>query len=400
MPLFHYRALTSAGELVAGEVDAPSHAEVIRRIEYLGHLPIDARLLTEGRLGRSFGGKAPRSRDITVFLRQLALLVEAGLTLEAALQTLSDDANRMVARFSSDLRATISAGHSFAEAMERHPSIIEPAYVAMVRAGEASGKVAGVLRAIVEDRSRKDLLAERINSAIRYPLFLIASAILILLFFLSYVVPQFEVVFKDLGDRLNSGAAFVLEASTWLHTNFDLFLGGCLVLLLGAWLVLHDRTRRARLIGLAAKIPGISGPMQDRRTARLIGTLGLLVGNGVALPAALKILRNVVAEPRCIAALDKLHDQVRSGRRFADALAETDLLPPLAVRMLRVGEETGDLPSIASHAAQFYEHKLGLGLDRLMGAIGPATIILVSIVIGTLIISIMSALLSITELAL
>ena len=400
MPLFHYRALTSAGELVAGEVDAPSHAEVIRRIEYLGHLPIDARLLTEGRLGRSLGSKAPRSRDITVFLRQLALLVEAGLTLEAALQTLSDDANRMVARFSSDLRATISAGHSFAEAMERHPSIIEPAYVAMVRAGEASGKVAGVLRAIVEDRSRKDLLAERINSAIRYPLFLIASAILILLFFLSYVVPQFEVVFKDLGDRLNSGAAFVLEASTWLHTNFDLFLGGCLVLLLGAWLVLHDRTRRARLIGLAAKIPGISGPMQDRRTARLIGTLGLLVGNGVALPAALKILRNVVAEPRCIAALDKLHDQVRSGRRFADALAETDLLPPLAVRMLRVGEETGDLPSIASHAAQFYEHKLGLGLDRLMGAIGPATIILVSIVIGTLIISIMSALLSITELAL
>ena len=400
MPLFHYRALTSAGELVAGEVDAPSHAEVIRRIEYLGHLPIDARPLTEGRLGRSFGGKAPRSRDITVFLRQLALLVEAGLTLESALQTLSDDANRTVARFSSDLRATISAGHSFAEAMERHPSIIEPAYVAMVRAGEASGKVAGVLRAIVEDRSRKDLLAERINSAIRYPLFLIASAILILLFFLSYVVPQFEVVFKDLGDRLNSGAAFVLEASTWLHTNFDLFLGGCLVLLLGAWLVLHDRTRRARLIGLAAKIPGISGPMQDRRTARLIGTLGLLVGNGVALPAALKILRNVVAEPRCIAALDKLHDQVRSGRRFADALAETDLLPPLAVRMLRVGEETGDLPSIASHAAQFYEHKLGLGLDRLMGAIGPATIILVSIVIGTLIISIMSALLSITELAL
>ena len=400
MPLFHYRALTSAGELVAGEVDAPSHAEVIRRIEYLGHLPIDARLLTEGRLGRSLGSKAPRSRDITVFLRQLALLVEAGLTLESALQTLSDDANRTVARFSSDLRATISAGHSFAEAMERHPSIIEPAYVAMVRAGEASGKVAGVLRAIVEDRSRKDLLAERINSAIRYPLFLIASAILILLFFLSYVVPQFEVVFKDLGDRLNSGAAFVLAASTWLHTNFDLFLGGCLVLLLGAWLVLHDRTRRARLIGLAGRIPGIAGPMQDRRTARLIGTLGLLVGNGVALPAALKILRNVVAEPRCIAALDKLHDQVRSGRRFADALAETDLLPPLAVRMLRVGEETGDLPSIASHAAQFYEHKLGLGLDRLMGAIGPATIILVSIVIGTLIISIMSALLSITELAL
>jgi general secretion pathway protein F len=400
MPQFHYRAVTQTGELVAGEVEAPSYEEVIRRIEYLGHMPIDAKPATTGVLARSLGGKAPRSRDITIFLRQLALLVEAGLTLEAALQTLADDANKSVARFSSDLRSTISSGHSFAEALERHPTIIEPAYVAMVRAGETSGKLEGALRAIVDDRARKDILAERINSAIRYPLFLIASAILILLFFLSYVVPQFEVVFKDLGDKLNSGAAFVLAASTWLHTNFDLFLGGCLIVVLSAWLILHDRTRRARLLSIVAKIPGISGPMQDRRTARLIGTLGLLVANGVSLPAALKILRDVVVEPRCIAALDRLHDQVRSGRRFADALAETDLLPPLAVRMLRVGDETGDLPTIADHAAQFYEHKLGLGLDRLMGAIGPATIILVSIVIGTLIISIMSALLSITELAL
>ncbi len=400
MPQFNYRAVTPGGELVAGQVEAPSYEEVIRRIEYLGHMPIDARVVTEGLLGRGSAGKAPRARDVTIFLRQLALLVEAGLTLEGALQTLSDDANKAVVRFAENLRASISAGQSFAEALERHPAVIEPAYVAMVRAGEASGKLEGALRAVVEDRTRKDMLAERINSAIRYPLFLIASALLILLFFLGYVVPQFEVVFKDLGNRLNSGAAFVLAASTWLHANFDLFLGSCLVLVLSGWLVRHDRERRGGLIGLLAMIPGIAGPMRDRRTARLIGTLGLLVANGVPLPSALKILRNVVAEPRCVAALDRLHDQVRNGRRFADALSETDLLPALAVRMLRVGDETGDLPSIARHTAQFYEHKLGLGLDRLMGAIGPATIILVSVVIGALIISIMSALLSITELAL
>jgi general secretion pathway protein F len=100
-----------------------------------------------------------------------------------------------------------------------------------------------------------------------------------------------------------------------------------------------------------------------------------------------------------IAGLDRLHDQVRNGRRFGDALAEADVLPPLAVRMVKVGDETGDLPTIASHAAQFYEHRLEIGLDRLMGAIGPVTIIIVSVLIGALVISIMSALLSITELA-
>jgi|SRR5215472_7905277 len=399
MPQFRYRAVTAAGEVVVGEAEAPSREEVIRRIEYLGHLPIDAQVATDGFLGGFTFSSGPRARDITIFLRQLALLNEAGLTLESALQTLSEDGNKAMARFAADLRSTISAGHSFAEALERHPAIIEPVYVAMVRAGEASGKLAGVLRACVEDRTRKELLAERVNSAIRYPLFLITAAVLILFFFLTYVVPQFAEVFKDLGDRLNAGAAFVLAASTWLHDNFDLFLGGCLVTILSAWVVLHERARRARLLGLLARVPGIAGPMRDRRTARILGTLALLVANGVALPTALKILRDIAAEPRSMAALERLHDQVRNGRRFADALAETDLLPPLAVRMLRVGDETGDLPSIANHAAQFYEHRLGLGLDRLMGAIGPATIILVSIVIGTLIISIMSALLSITELA-
>jgi len=401
MPQFRYRAVTRAGEFVAGQVEAPSHAEVIRRIEYLGHLPIDAELATEGLFGGlGISGRAPKSHDVTVFLRQLGLLVEAGLTLEAALATLGDDTNKAVARFADNLRSSITAGHGFADALERHPNVIDPAYVAMVRAGEASGKLEGALRAIVEDRTRKELLTERVNSAIRYPLFLISAAILILLFFLTYVVPQFASVFKDLGNRLNAGAAFVLAASTWLRANLDLVAGSALVAILGGWVLLHKRERRARLLDVIAKIPGIAGPMRDRRTARVIGTLGLLVENGVSLPAALKILRNVVSGARSLAAVDRLHDQVRSGRRFADALAETDLLPPLAVRMLRVGDETGDLPSIARHAAQFYEHRLSLGLDRLMGAVGPATIIAVSIVIGTLIISIISALLSITELAL
>jgi general secretion pathway protein F len=401
MPQFRYRAVTQAGELVAGQVEAPTRAEVIRRIEYLGHLPIDAQLATEGFLsGLSLIGKAPKSHDVTIFLRQLGLLVEAGLTLEAALGTLADDTNKAVARFSENLRSSITAGHGFADALERHPTVIDAAYVAMVRAGEASGKLEGALRAIVEDRTRKELLAERVNSAIRYPLFLISAAILILVFFLTYVVPQFASVFKDLGNRLNPGAAFVLAASTWLRANYDLVAGCGIVAILGGWVVLRKRERRARLLDMIATIPGIAGPMRDRRTARVIGTLGLLVANGVPLPTALKILRNVVSGSRSIVAVDRLHDQVRSGRRFADALAETDLLPPLAVRMLRVGDETGDLPSIARHAAQFYEHRLGLGLDRLMGAVGPATIIAVSIVIGALILSIMSALLSITELAL
>ncbi len=119
------------------------------------------------------------------------MLLRSGLTLEAALQTLEEDTNKAVARFAGGLRSAVSGGDGFAEALERYNQIIEPIYIAMVRAGEASGKLEVVLRAIVQDRTRREQLSQRISGAIRYPLFLVGSALVILFFFLLYVVPQF-----------------------------------------------------------------------------------------------------------------------------------------------------------------------------------------------------------------
>ena len=118
MPHYRYRAVTPAGEIVVGEVEAPSRAEVVRRIEYLGHLPIEAEVATEGvlRTPARRAGKPPKPRDVTIFLRQLALLIRAGLTLEGALQTLADDTNKALARFATGLRSAIASGDGFAEA--------------------------------------------------------------------------------------------------------------------------------------------------------------------------------------------------------------------------------------------------------------------------------------------
>jgi len=132
MPQFRYRAVTPAGEFVEGEVEAPSRQEVLRRIEYLGHMAIEAEPATTGMLSRhgGFFAVTAKSREVTSFLRELALLLRARVTLEAALHTLGDDAGKGLTRFAGALRASISAGESFADALERHPAIIEPAYVA------------------------------------------------------------------------------------------------------------------------------------------------------------------------------------------------------------------------------------------------------------------------------
>src|SRR5260221_569793 len=262
MPHSRYRAVPPAGDLVVGEVEAPTREEVIRRIEYLGHLTIE--VAATGMLSRrgAPSGKTPRPRELTIFLRQLALLVGAGLTLEVALQTLGEDAGKALAWFAGAIRSSIAAGDSFGDALERHPTIIEPTHIAMVRAGEASGTLDVVLRAIVEDRARRQLLAERISAAIRYPMFLIASAVVVLMFFLIYVVPQFEPVFKDLGGRLNAGAAFVVSASAWLRGNLDFVLGGGLRTVLVGWLMLSTADRRARRLADVGPPAGIPRPMR------------------------------------------------------------------------------------------------------------------------------------------
>jgi general secretion pathway protein F len=351
MPPFRYRAVKQIGALVVGDVQASPRQEVLRCIEYLGYWPIDAR--SAGKL-----------------LPQVALLIGAGLTLETALQTLEDDSNRALSRFARALRSEIAAGDSLGEARERHAAILEPMSVAMVRGGEASGKLDAVLQAIVDDRTRQEILAERISSAIRYPAFLAISATLILLFFLVYVVAPFEPVFRDLGARLNAQAALVLAVSNWLRHHEDVSLGAGLIASLATWLIFTRRGVRARLLAVLGTEPGFAGSMRDRRTARIIGTLGLLVENGVTLPNAVKIARGVIVEPCDVGVIDRVHDQVRSGRRFVDFLADADLVPAIAVRMLRIGDETGDWPSIARQAPRFYGHRLGIGLDRLTGRSG------------------------------
>ena len=293
MPQFRYRAVTPAGELVFGEVEAPSREEVVRRIEYLGHMPIEAKLQRRDVRRR---GRSARRRVLAIS-RSFCASWRSCRSRTDARSCAADARGRYARRWraSPPLRSSISAGESFARL---GPILDDRARLCGHGSCRRGVRQAGrVLRAIVEDRTRKDLLAERINAAIRYPLFLVASATTILLFFLIYVVPQFELVFKDLGDRLNPGAAFVLAASTWLHANFDLFLGTCLVLVLSAWLVLQI-ARAGRDPSALATIPGHCRTDVDRRTARIVGTLGLLVGNGVALPSALKILRDIVTEPR------------------------------------------------------------------------------------------------------
>jgi len=399
MPNFRYRALTQGGEVVSGSISAPTAAEVSRRIEYLGLVPIDT--VAEGGGAARFGftlGRTPRSEDITVFTLDLALLLKAGARLDDALELLSSDVD--IGRLrptAAKIRASVMSGENFADALSHHPTLFNSMYVALVRVGEASGALDHILEVLAAERARAEALRRKLADALRYPAFVFLAAVCVLFFFLMFVLPQFAAVLRDFGAKLDPMVAGFLSLSDFLQSNKDVILGTLGATILIGWLVLRRPTVRTTLFTQVARLPLIRTVMMFHRTALFSRNLGVLLGAAVPLTTTLRILVDMMATSSNPAVWSEAVERVRHGGKLSDALGDTAVLPPMAVRMLRLGEETGQLPMLAGRVAEFYEAKLHRSLDRVVGIAGPAAIITISIVVGGLIVSVMTSLLSVSQ---
>jgi general secretion pathway protein F len=401
MPSFRYRALTQSGEVVSGSISAPTAAEVAHRIEFLGLVPIDA-IVEEGAaaVGRSdfvLWGR-PKPEDVTVFTRDLALLLKAGARINDGLELLAQDVD--IGRLrptAATIRSAVLAGESFAEAISRHPALFPPMYVALVRVGETSGTLDHILEVLAAERVRAEALRRRLADALRYPAFVLLAAGAVLVFFLLFVLPQFATVLRDFNAKLDPVVTTFLALSDFLRAHTEMVLAGVLVALVVGVLVWRRPATRAGLIGLASHMPLIRSVLTFHRTALFCRNLGVLLASGVALTTTLRILADMMATMGDATVWVKTVDRVRHGGKLSDALLDTAALPAMAVRMLRLGEETGQLPMLAGRVAEFYEAKLQRSLDRLVGIAGPLAIVTISIVVGGLIVSVMTALLSVSQ---
>jgi general secretion pathway protein F len=403
MPTFQYRALTQVGEVVTGSLDATSLDEVNRRVEYLGLIPIEAATARKEARFRS-GALAllsltgPRPEDVTVFTADLALLLHTGARLNDALELLAsgDEMGRMRSTAAA-LESAILSGDSFGEAVSKHPRIFPPIYVALVRIGETSGALVTVLEALAAERQRAEALARRISDALRYPAFLLLAAGAVLVFFLNFVLPQFASIFRDFNTKLDPVLATFLRLSDLMRSNGQMIVAASLVSLLAGWVILRRRSSRRSLIRALARVPIVRPIMDYHRTGLFCRNLSLLLSSGVMLTSALRILVDTMESTGTPAQWSRIVDKVRHGGKLSDALLETRALPPMAVRTLRLGEDSGQLAMLAGRIADFYEAKLQRSLDRVIGVIGPLAIIVISLIVGGLIVSVMTALLSVYQ---
>ncbi|MFG1302083.1 type II secretion system F family protein [Xanthobacter sp. V3C-3] len=401
MATFTYKALTQAGQMVSGQIAAPSEAEVRQRIEFLGLVPVETMRAREAAPGGRFGllpGRGPRAADVTLFTRDLALLLRAGARLDEALELLAGDADlgRMrpaVAR----IRADILSGHSLAEALAAQPKLFPPVYVALVRVGEASGTVDRILELLAEERMRAEQLRRKLLEALQYPAFILIGAGGVLVFFLLFVLPQFSGVLRDMGAKLDPAVELLLDLSDLLQAHAGMVAAGAALVPVLGYAVLRRPAARAGLLATLARLPLVRTVLQFRRSAVFCRNLSILLGNGVTLSAALRIIVEVMASGDDASVWAVASDKVRQGGRLSEAFAAGEALPPMAVRMLRLGEETGQLAMLSGRIADFYEEKLQRALARVVAIIGPLAIVTISVVVGGLIVSVMTALLSVSQ---
>ena len=401
MPNFRYRALTQSGEVVSGSLSAPTAAEVARRIEYLGLVPIET--VAEGVSGRlsgfnfSFGSRA-KSEDITVFTLDLALLLKAGARLDDALELLASDIDIGRLRPTvAKIRSTVMSGESFADSLAQHPALFPPMFVALVRVGEASGTLDRILEVLANERSRAEALRRKLNDALRYPAFVLFAAGCVLVFFLMFVLPQFATVLRDFGAKLDPMVLTFITLSDFMRNHRDMLGLTLVAVVAGGWLVSRRPKLRSMMMSGIGRLPLIRQVMTFHRTALFCRNLGVLLGAAVPLTTTLRILVDMMATTGDPGVWTKIVERVRQGGKLSEALDAAAALPPMAVRMLRLGEETGQLPMLSGRIAEFYEAKLQRSLDRVVGIAGPAAIVTISIVVGGLIVSVMTSLLSVSQ---
>ena len=386
-------------------MEAPDARAVVDRLQRDAYYPIT--IVPRGGRGRVLGfawpergvGRVPR-RDILAFTQQLATLLEAGMPLDRALAIQGELApNARLRSIVADVLQSVRGGASLGDALAKHhPRPFSRLYVNMVRAGEKGGVLEATLRRLSEFLEESQEFRDAIVSALIYPALLSGVGLAAVMFLLMFVVPRFAVIFSDLEATLPLPTLILLRVSEALqHHGWLLGIVG-LVLLVAMRMVLATGAGRLRADRLLLGLPIVGDVIVKIEVARFTRILGTLLRGGVALVTALAVVTELLANRALARAVESLSDGVRRGAGLAQPIADAGVFPPLAVHMVRVGEETGRLEETLLRIAVTYEADSRKLLKRLIALTEPCVILVMGLLVGFIVVAMLLAILSIADL--
>lgn len=419
MPVFTYIAKSRSGERVSGTVDANDKRSALMQVERMGYVPVSLRegvsASPEPRKDTDRSGKSARKpkaaftlsgkrrarmnmREVLFFTRELSDLLASGMTLGNALNTLAQrETGKAQDIVIPQLRDEIVQGASLSEALAKRSDTFTTLYVSMVRAGEASGDLAGVLERLCRHYERVQEAREKVLMALSYPVIVLVVGVGTIIFVMTFVVPRFSQMFSELGSTLPLPTQMLIAISGVLLNYWWAILAVLLAsFLVGrAYLKTDEGIRRWHLAQL--RLPVVRGIVQASAFSQFARTLGALLQNGVPVLQALSIVENTVGNRVIAEEIRNARSRVTDGDTISAPLAAGKVFPAMLTDMLSVGEETGDISGSLTHIANRYENDLDRSVKLLTTIIEPILILLIAVMVGFVAISMLLAVSELTS---
>ncbi len=414
MANFAYTALNGQKARVSGTLEAPDRRGALVALRAQGLTPLSvseqkgAVVKGDGKASAAGGGsfwklssgpaKRMKPGEVLLFSSELADLIEAGMTLGAALNTLANqgDPNSGMCVVAADLRDRIMRGEAFSDAVDAHPKTFPAIYGNMVRAGEASGAMVEVLHRLTEHYERTQSMKSKIVSALTYPCIVLGIGVIAVIFAMVKIVPQFTELFKSMGQELPVPTKILMGMSDGL-IKYGLFYAVGIVLTVVLFRKWATGAGRMKWDAFKLRMPLVKGLIASGAYASLAYTMQTLLSNGVNVLNALRISEETSGNAVIGAELRKARERVTDGTTISGPLAQSGVFPRMMTDMMALGEQTGNLPSALGHIGKRYEAELNRNIKVFTTALEPLLILFVAVVVGFVAIAILSAVFSATS---
>ncbi|GAA2521138.1 type II secretion system F family protein [Rarobacter incanus] len=399
---FDYEVRDKNGNVVKGQMEGPSEAAVAQRLMANGGHPIQITEVKTGGLNADI--KIPGLtdkvglKDIAIMSRQMATMINAGLSLIRALTILADQTeNKTLQGILNTVRADVETGNSFSGALAKHPKVFPPLMINMVKAGETGGFLDQTLESIAKNFEDEVKLKGKIKSAMAYPLVVLVVAILASTGMLLFIVPVFASMFEGLGSQLPAITQMMVNMSNFLKVA----IGPIIVVLIILWVwwgrIKHKKEVREKVDPIKLKVPVFGKLNQKIAVARFTRNLGAMLRAGVPILQALEIVGETSGNMVIEHAAQDIAESVRKGKSLSGPLSEHSVFPPMVVQMMAVGEDTGALDDMLEKIADFYDAEVEATTEQLTSLIEPIMIVVIGGIVGGMVIALYMPIFSIYD---
>jgi type IV pilus assembly protein PilC len=387
---FKYSVRDRGGKLVHGELAAETEAALVQRLKSMGYAPVSIEKANAG-LQREltipgFGNKV-KLKDLAIFSRQFATMINSGLSLMRALTILSEQTESIeLGRVIGEVRNEVEAGSALSLAMGKHPKVFPPLMVNLCKAGEIGGFLDAVLLQIAENYEAEVKLRSKIKSAMTYPVVVGCIAIIALIVMLTFVVPSFASIFSTLGTKLPAPTQMLVVLSHAMKFLIPLLIVFTIGFVMLWKQIKHREDVRRAVDPWKLKVPVFGMLFQKVAIARFARNLGTMIRSGVPILQALDIVADTTGNWTITAAVRDVQESVRQGESLTQPLSQHDVFPPMVVQMMAVGEDTGALDTMLAKIAEFYDQEVEATTEALTALIEPIMIAVLGGLVGGMIV--------------